>query len=334
MPRLGQIKETFKSTQTEIKASIRKQPWKEVLIFFCFVLLSFGFWVLQSLQQEYEIEINIPVKYKNIPPDIAFTEAPIEKVTAKVKDRGSLLLNYTFGRSFAPIEVSMKNQTEEGKLMVSKKSIESDIQKQLIATTTLVDFEPQQVEVVYSKRIRKEIPVAFVGSIQTHAGFKQSGDLIINPHTVSVYTTQQVLDTLKEVKPVFAEIKNGTKTTTRTLQLQKVGGAVVEPTQVSVTIPIEEYTEKELEIPVTCKDLPAHYKLRTFPSVVKVICSLPLSRFKELSANDFMIDIAFADLEQNVSGTLPLHFDKKPSWVDAATITPNRIEFILEQSND
>ena len=74
MSRLGQIKETFKTVRMEIKAFIHRQKWKEALIFFCFVLLSLGFWLLQSLQQEYEIEINIPVKYKNVPPDISFTE--------------------------------------------------------------------------------------------------------------------------------------------------------------------------------------------------------------------------------------------------------------------
>ncbi len=104
----------------------------------------------------------------------------------------------------------------------------------------------------------------------------------------------------------------------------------------TITIPIEEYTEKTLEIPVTCPNLPRRYTLRTFPSVVKVSCNVPLSRFKDVSADDFEIRVSFTDLEQSTSGTLPLLLNKKPSWVDAATISPDRIEFILEQtkSND
>ena len=62
MSRLGQIKQTFKSVRIEIKAFLRRQQWKEALIFFCFILLAFGFWLLQSLQQEYEIDIRIPVR--------------------------------------------------------------------------------------------------------------------------------------------------------------------------------------------------------------------------------------------------------------------------------
>lgn len=332
MSRLGLTKQTFKSAWIEIKAFLLYQEWKEALIFFCFILLAFGFWLLQSLQQEYEIDIKIPVKYKNVPLDISFTKTPPEVISVKVKDKGSVLLNYSFGRSFAPIEVNMKTQPEtEGRLIVNQKTIESDIKKQLIATTALINFDPQQIDATYGKQIKKEIPAIFEGSIQTNAGFKISGDISITPQNISVYASSAVLDSLKEIKTVYTEVKKGNKTVTRTVQLEQINGATLDPTSVTVTIPIEEYTEKTLEIPVVCTDLPHYYTLRTFPSVVKVNCNVPLSRFKDISADDFEIQISFTDLEQNTSGTLPLLLNKKPSWVDVATISPNQIEFILEQ---
>ena len=210
MSRLGQIKQTFKSVRIEIKAFLRRQQWKEALIFFCFILLAFGFWLLQSLQQEYEIDIRIPVKYKNVPPDISFTETPPEAITVKVKDKGSVLLNYSFGRSFAPIEANMKTQSEKsGKLIINRKDIENEIKKHLIATTSLLSFEPQHIDAVYSKRIKKEIPAVFEGVVQTNAGFKVSGDISITPRSINVYASDVVLDTLKEIKTIYTEIGGG-----------------------------------------------------------------------------------------------------------------------------
>ena len=332
MPQLD-INQSFKSARMKINAFLRRQRWKEALIFFFFVLLSLGFWLLQSLQQEYEIEISIPVRYKNIPPDISFTETPPQEIIAKVKDKGSVLLNYSFGRSFAPIETNMKNQAEKSGLSITKKTIQSDIQKQLLATTSLVGFEPQSIEAAYSKRIKKDIPVIFDGTIQTNPGFHVSGNILISPSTVSVYASDIVLDTLNQAKTVFTEIKKGTKTITRTVQLQKISEATYDPTSVTITIPIEEFTEKTLEIPVICTGLPPHYTLRTFPSIAKVTCSVPLSRFKDLSEDAFEIKFSFKDLEQNVSGTLPIQLTKKPDWVSSATLVPDKIEFILEQNN-
>ena len=157
MSRLENIQNSFKSIQAKTKAFFHGDRWKEVLVFFFFALLAFGFWLLQSLQQEYEIELVFPVKYKNVPVDIAFNVPEVETITAKVKDKGSVLLNYTFGRSFAPIEVNMKNTKEKnGSVQVSKRQIENDIQKQLIATTALQSFDPQQIDMIsVSGSIRK-----------------------------------------------------------------------------------------------------------------------------------------------------------------------------------
>lgn len=332
MPQLD-IHQSFKFARMKINAFLRRQRWKEALIFFFFVLLSFGFWLLQSLQQEYEIEISIPVRYKNIPPDISFTDTPPQEVIVKVKDKGSVLLNYSFGRTFAPIEANMKNQAEKsGSLAIAKKAIESDIQKQLLATTSLISFEPQSIEAAYSERVKKDIPVVFNGTIQTNPGFHVSGDISISPTTVSVYASDVVLDTLNQAKTVFTEIRKGNKTITRTIQLQKISEATYDPTSVTITIPIEEFTEKTLNIPIVCTDIPPHYTLRTFPSVAKVTCSIPLSRFKDLSEDAFEIKFSFKDLEQNVSGSIPIRLTKKPDWVSSTTLVPDKIEFILEQN--
>ena len=333
MSRLGTFKQSFKSARTEIKAFLRRQEWKEALIFLCFVLLAFGFWLMQSLQQAYEIEIQVPVKYKNIPPDIAFTQAPPDVISVKVKDKGSVLLNYSLGRSFSPLEADMKAQQQAGHLAVSQAEIESCIKKQLIATTSLIQFEPQAIDISYSKRAQKELPVVFNGSVQTAPGVKIAGEISIRPQTIQVYANNLILDTLRNVQTVFTEIKKSNKTIQRTLQLQPIPGTTFEPTSVSVTIPIEAYTDKTVEVPVVCTDVPPHYTIRMFPSVVKVSCSVPLSRFKQISANDFEIRIHFSDLEQNVTGTIPLHLNRKPEGVDVAHITPDKIEFILEQTH-
>lgn len=333
MSRLGQMKQTFKSVLKEIKAFLHRQRWREALIFLFFIFLSLGFWLLQSLQQEYEITLTIPVKYKNIPPDISFTEAKPEFIHIKVKDKGSVLLNYTFARSFVPIEVNMKNHPgQNGRLLIKKKEIESDIQKQLIATTSLISMDPQQIDITYSKRIKKEIPVTFNGSIQTVPGFKVSGEISITPQHIHVYASDAVLDTLIDVKTMFTEIRKGNKTITKNVQLQSIKGATFDPIQVSVIIPIEEFTEKTVDIPVVCTDLPPYYTLRTFPATIKVTSSIPLSRFKDLSEDQFAIQISFKDMEQNVSETLPIQLSKKPDWVDNVVLVPDKIEFILEQN--
>ena len=81
------LSQSVKSLNKQTKAYFHGDQWKEVLVFSFFVLLAFGFWLLQSLQQEYEIILTFPVQYKELPADSAFDKEIPQQVIAKVKQR-------------------------------------------------------------------------------------------------------------------------------------------------------------------------------------------------------------------------------------------------------
>ena len=332
MSHIEHLSQSVKSLNKQTKAYFHGDQWKEALVFFFFVLLAFGFWLLQSLQQEYEISLTFPVKYKELPADIAFDEEIPQQIMAKVKDKGSVLLNYTLGRTLLPIEVKLDNKEKQGVLHFSKKQIENDIQKQLLATTSLIEFEPQQIEAFFSQRKHKALPVKFVGDIQFITGFHLSDEIQIQPNTVDAYASAATLDTLYEAQTSFIEVKKGNKTVQRTIALRPIPGVNLVPSTVTVTLPIEEYTEKSLALPIICKGVPHHYKVRLFPPEITVTCSVPLSRFKALSEAQFEVAIDYQELEQNASGSCIVHLTRKPEWVHTPTLLPMQVEFLLEHN--
>jgi hypothetical protein len=333
MIRLETIEQTFKSVQKKMKALLPRFQWKEALVFLLFLLLSFVFWMMQSMQEEYEIQIGIPVIYKDIPPDMAFVQSPPSEITVRIRDKGSALLNYTLGHKKALIAVDVRETSAAaGIIHLSPKDIEAILMKQFIPTTSLLSFDPQQIEISYSKLVKKELPVYFDGDIRTEPGFLVSGKIVVTPPGVEVFASDVVLDTLTALRTVYTVIENADETITRKLKLQGIEGVTLASDAVSVMIPVEEYTEKTFEIPVICKHVPEGYAIRMFPSTVKVTCNVPLSLFKELSDTAFSVETSVADFDQNVSGMLPLQLTRKPDWVDRVSLSPLSIEFILEQS--
>ncbi|MDL2245425.1 YbbR-like domain-containing protein [Parabacteroides sp. OttesenSCG-928-J18] len=332
MARLEENKKPFKSVQRKIRVIFHRQKWKETLIFLAFVLLSFGFWYLQSLQQDYEIEITLPIRYKDAPAEIAFSDTVPEKVIARIRDKGSVLLNYSFGRKFNPIELNLKDLAiEKGQLTIERKEIEADIYKQLLASTSLIGFEPGSFEIHYSRMKEKKVPVVFNGRVQPSAGFHRSGEVIISPRTVEIYAAETILNSITEVKTVYTEISKVNKTTTRQIKLEKQPGVSFAQETVTLTVPVEEFTEKTVEIPITVTGLPADFTVRLFPPTAKVVCSVPMSRFRDLTEDDFRILLPFSELEQNLTGVTSITLSTQPSWIRSASITPEQIEFILEQ---
>jgi hypothetical protein len=286
------------------------------------------------MQQEYEIQLQIPVHYKEMPPDMAFVHTPPSRINVRIRDKGSILLNYTLGQSGASLDVGMQEThfLSDSALRLSENDLEGMIAKQLIPTTHLLGFEPRQIIAPYSKLRKKKLPVYFDGNIRTEPGFQVSGDIIVSPSTTEAYAPDLVLATITSIPTVYTEIKKGNKTITRKLKLRKTDGVTFDPDVVSVTIPIEEYTQKTLEIPILCKQIPAGYAIRMFPSVVRVTCNVPLSLFKDLSEKDFAVETLVANPEDNASGMIPLRLTRKPDWMDRVSLSQDSIEFILEQN--
>lgn len=332
--RLENILQSFKSAGRGIKTYFRHYRGKNVLIFLFFVLLSFSFWVLLSLQEEYEIQVSIPIRYKNMPNDVVFVQTPPTEITARVRDKGTVLLNYSIGNKISVLDIDLTDiSTKGGVFVFPAKNVEGTIMKQLISTTNLINFNPTQIEIPYSKLTNKKLPVVFNGDIRTEAGFKVSGEITIEPPYVDVYASDIVLDTLLTISTVFTEIKKGKKTITEELKLNKPEGTTIEPESVTITIPIEEFTEKTLDIPIISKGVPDNFTIRMFPAKVQVICTVPLSRFKELSEEEFLVEASIEDTEQHISGMLSVTLIRKPDWVEDVSLNPSSIEFILEQNN-
>jgi hypothetical protein len=335
MERLENIKQSFKSVQRKIKILLRRRQWKEVLIFLAFVLVSFGFWVLQGMQEEYEIQVTIPLRYRNLPQEIAFVQSPPTEITARVRDKGGVLLNYAIANKVSAIDLNLKelHADKSGTFVCTKSDLEGAIMKKLISTTSLLSFEPQQIQEPYSKLIKKSLPVVFNGSIQTEPGFVISNDIVITPSAVDVYASDVTLNNLQSVKTAYLEIKKAKRPVSRTVQLEEIAGATIDPAKVTVAVTIEEFTEKTLDILLKSVDIPPDYTIRMFPSVVKITCTAPLSRYMNLTEDDFAVEVSAADIDRNVSGMLPVLLTKKPNWVDKVTVAPDSIEFILEQNS-
>lgn len=332
MPRLETNNNGIKSVQIKIKAFLHRQSWKEALIFFLFLLLALGFWILQSMNEEYETEMSIPVRFKDIPADVAFTQPPPEQITISIKDKGNVLLNYSLTRIFSPLDVVYKNAlNNNGLLVVPKQEIESHIQKQLLSSTVLNSYTPNRIEIQTSKKKQKQVPIVFNGVVTYNDGYGLAGKITLSPSAINIYSTQNILDSISEIRTNYFEIKNAKKSISRTLTLESVSGVTFDQQTVSISIPIEEFTEKTLDIPVVCTGIPHNFIVRTFPPSIKVNANIPLSKYKELTEDDFSIRVKYEDLEQHLSGSFPIELERSPDWIHAYGLVPDKIEFIIEQ---
>ncbi|MDR2234437.1 MAG: YbbR-like domain-containing protein [Tannerella sp.] len=323
----------FKSIH-KVKAFFLQIRWKETFIFLLFVLLAFGFWLLQNMQREYEIEVIIPVKYENMPTEMVSINNYPRELRVKVRDRGAVLVTYSLFRSFNPLEVDLEDIRTTGELEVSRRTVESSVSRQLLASSSLISIDPREFTVVYEKIQYKDVPVKLDLTLGLEPGYQIVDSMTVVPNLVRVYANSDKLDSITDISTEAVEIKKVNQTQTVQLKLQDISGIYMEPDKVSVTVPIEQFTEKRIRLDVHCTDVPSKYTLRTFPSSVELVCNVPISRFREVKDSDFEINIPFQQFENRQSnGKFTLYMTKQPPWISQPVIIPDVIEFIIEQNS-
>ena len=304
--------------------------YRETFTFIFFLLLSFVFWFMYSMQEEYERQLVVPIVYKGLSPERALIGQVPESITAHVRDRGSVLLQYNLRR--LPITIDITEQTDTPSCFVlSDTNVEALLMKYLAPTTALLNFSPRSITMIFDRRVQKQLPVVFGGNIRTAPGYIVSGEITFSPPEVTVFAAAAVMDTLDNIRTEYVEISNAGKPLVRRLRLNPPSGAVVETDVVSATIPVEAFAEKTIETPVVASDVPAGYKMRMFPATIKVVCRAPLSKLRELSPDHFLVEASLDDFEAESPRSLPLRLSFKPMWVEQAVLSQDSIEFILEQ---
>ena len=312
---------------------LQSKKSKEFLIFLFFAFLAFIFWMLQSLNEESETTFKIPVKFKNIPENAIITDPLPETIEVHLRDKGTALLNYMLNRIY-PVEIDFnKYKSKDEIIAVRPSQIRAALNKQLLNTTELLSFSPDSIHLYYTLSAGKKVPVRIPKRLTTIPQCT-SGKVIKDYDSVTVYAPAPLLKTIRYVQTDSLICSGLSDTTTVVLPVKKIKGAKIVPNEISVTVPVEEYTIKELKLPVRAIGFPDSMSLRTFPSTVNLSCFVAVSRFSEVKAGAFEVGVDYNQIRETLGKKLGIRIFEKPGFVTNIQIVPDSVEYILEEKEN
>lgn len=328
------IRVRYLRTLEKIRNFLLAKSSREFLIFLFFVFVSFCFWVLQVLNDDYETELSIPIKMKNVPEDVVLTSELPSALKVGVKDRGTVLVNYLWGQTIYPINIDFTEYLDKGsQVRIPSQTLSKRIAGQLNQSTKLSTIKPDTLEFIYTKGEAKKVPVKLRGNINAERQFYIS-DTIFSPDSVMVYAPKSILDTITGAYSQFFDLSHISDTTHRYVEFQAIKGARFTPSSSNVTFLVDVFAEKTVEVPVVGINFPKDKVLRTFPNKVQVTFQIGLSHFRKVTADDFVIVVNFEDLNESNSEKCNPVLTKYPQNVNHIRLHPNEIDYIIEQQAD
>lgn len=305
---------------------------KETFIFLSFLMFSALLWFLYKASHIQELKIEVPVQYAGIPKNIEIVSKLPKTLTVKFKDKGSALFTYLITKDLPPFTIDLTGSftSTSGRIKLATAKYENIIFSTLKPTATQIHITPDTLRISYYHLYKKTVQVRLCGSIQPAQQYILSGTITLSPSVIEVYGNKKHLDTLQAIYTESLLLKDIRDSVNMRLNLKTPTGIHLSQSAVNIHAPVESFTEKTLDIPVTGINVPDKYLLRTFPATVKVICQVGISHFKTLQPEDVRAVVDYNSLTSNNSGRARIVIFSESAFLLKHRVAPDMVDFLLE----
>ena len=295
-----------------------------------FLVLASTFWFVHGLDKERETNIVIPVRYVGIPINVAITNSPPSEISLNIKDKGRFLYDYTKNH-ITPLTIDLSRVFyQKGEILITPDLLSGRIRRYLKPSTSLLNTNPDSILIQYEKLGVKTLPIKLYSKIEFAHQYMLSNNIQLDPKTVTVFGPKRMLNAMNFVPTENLELKNLNDTTYTWCKLKPIKFLRYSVNQTKVSVFVEPFTERKVQIPIIAINCPQKLSVRTFPAFVNATYTVGLSRFYTLAPTDIQVYLDYNDLVGAKHSKQILKIKNNTSHISNIRISPVQVEFILE----
>lgn len=307
---------------------------KQLSVFLVCVAISFVLWILTKMSENVSSSIEYPVKIEDVPDDVTLTGLSDSVFSIRVDSRGWHLLGLRRNTNKARIPVSLKNirLQKNGNLYfasIPTAGIEEMIAHQMEIYNNMVSLSPDTLYITFEQNISKTVPVIPDIVFTPDNQFYLYDQVSYSPSGVILHGTVSDLSSIDTVftVPWHREKIRGKQV----LSLKLISPETQYPVSMNydsirVTIPLEQYTEAVVTVPVHAVNAVDGKQLKLFPDVAKITYLVALKDYNNVEKSDFRVEASFIDARDE---KLPLNVVYSPKKCIIRSIEPENVEYIF-----
>ncbi len=302
----------------------------QLISYFIFVGIATFFWISTVLNKKSSYTKDIWVKL--ITPDsLIVLNADLYKANVTLEGKGVDLIFENKHTKNKPLRVFIPPN--------SKMIRGDDIIKYLSKETSKLNINIQSIifttkALSIDKKITRKIPIIFDGKVVFKNLYGLKSNIVLTPTTIDITGPQSYVKKIKKwntVKIVYNQLSHSIK---EKIKLRKPSNQKIFLSQLEtlLSIPVEQYTEKKIMLPVSLEGNKQD-NLEVLPPYVEVSFLVGLSKFDSISTDDFKANI-YLDEDSIKSISYPVSIIDKPKLVTIQHIRPNYVEIYLKNNQE
>lgn len=313
---------------------------RDVFVFSFFLLLSFIFWYLNSLGKEAESDVRYPVRYINLPEGRVLTSDPPSKLNVVLKGPGYSILKVKLSGNRTPLVFDVSTLSyhrvpgsRTSNYYVLTSSLIPKIKNQLRAGCSITSIKPDSLFFSLDRIVSRKVKVTPDIEVIPDKQYIVSGEIKSKPDSVTIKGPKSILDTIRGIRTRYFKMKGINENITKSTTLVQSKYYSLSTRKVLVNIPVEQFTEAGMQVPVKILNAPDSLNIRIFPDKVSVKYLVATSNFKKAGEVPFEVVIDVSEINLDTADRIPVSFRNIPPFVTSLRVTPATVDFIIEKKS-
>ena len=313
----------------ELKEFLSSSKGRDILLYLVFVIISFAFWAILSLNNLIQDNYKVMFRITGIPQGVTMINDYPREFNVTVKNNGYVLLKYMIGDN-PEITVDFKEYANgNGQMLISRQEMEDMLVAEFGSGTSIVSFSPESLSIKYTSLPGKKVPVEIFGDYVANFQYVVNGEIVAVPDSVTIYSDAGNLSAINKVRTEKIISRNLTDSLYVKIAIQDIKDVRAVPDSVDVMIPVEPLVTKRSSIPVIVKNLPENVSVVVFPSSVQVSYLLPMSLYNDHLDDKFEASVDYGDIQGN-NAKLPVRIEIAPEIYQNIQLETDSVEYVIE----
>lgn len=301
-------------------------------VFLLFLLLSFSVLIFTKLSQKYSNTLIINIDANNVPATQILQLDSTPKMEVSYSDYGFKILYHGFKTLNFPIDFKDDVEAKDRLYIWKSKQNVMAIENFLGNTSEVLSIKPDSIVFSFDTLSTKKVPVILKSKIDYKLGYDALDSVILQPDSVKLIGADSRIKKIKSLNTkqlVLSSIEDDVNQSI-TIEVPKEFEDVrISPKTVNVSIPVDKFTEGEVEVPVIVNNISEAMRINYFPKAIKVVYYVSLENYKNVKATDFKIVCDFAEAQdRNQSYFIP-KLTIENNKVKSARMKQDKVEYII-----
>lgn len=289
------------------------------------------------MSDEYVAEIRIPITYQNTQVNKLLVQAD-NHISIRLRAKGADIFSAKYFSGYSPLNINL-NQAEPrksryfDKYFILTNTFRNQVSNRFDFAHSVLGISPDTLYLNFEEIITKSLPVKARIDVSCKPQFLVYDSILLIPDKVNISGPASIIDTMTFVpteKKSYADLDQ-TLETFISLKPGVINRKVsLNYKQVKIIIPVEEFTESVIEVPVTGTAENPEISIRTFPRSVRVTYKVALKDYELVKPEMFSLSVNYNEIKDKGKNLLIVRVDESPDFIRITRINPAKVEYLIQ----